>query len=228
MKRLICLLVGAWLLCAAPVLSQATPPTSGGSNPGDTVRAVSEAVQAIGALPVILLLVVLILAGIVVFFVVAALRLGNPLVSTVQKLIASRDDLQRENTEKEREAASFRARTAEAQERMVVILAEVETRTEAKNSRSEAVSTINQHVDTSVKPIKEAADKTLTTLSEVELRLNELATKSDLQEEIKPLRASIEQLREAIEKQLLKPLALEVPPVEDTPRSTPLAPDTLN
>lgn len=174
------------------------------------VRDVTEATQTLGILTVVILVVLAVMVGVVVFFVIAALRLGLPLVNTVTKLISSRDELQKSADEQERRADEYRAKTAqsmqlaaEAQERTVAALTNLETKTEATQGRANAVTSLQAHFDESVKPIREAADKALNTISDVEKRLDTLATKLDLQAEIGPLRESIEGLRLTIERQLV-------------------------
>lgn len=236
MKRLtpLCFFAFVLLALSLPAYGQSIP-TPAPPGTADTVRAASEAVQTIGALQVAMLLGILVLAAIVVFFVIAALRLGLPLVNTVQKLISSRDDLQRLNADQEREAASYRVRTAEAQEHSAAMQERtarilegldsalkkgVDAINEAnKDGRIELIKAVNTRIDgtekaltttlnTGMNAMQSQLTEAVSTLKDATERIKEFASKHDLVEALAPVTKELTELRvklTAVEERLFPP-----------------------
>lgn len=223
MKRLVLFFALVLLTGIVPVYAQTATPNAP-NIPSSVVRDVAEATQTLGVMTVVILVALAVLVGIVVFFIIGALRVSAPLLTTIQKLIASRDDLQRETDEKERRQDEYRAQTAqsmklaaEAQERTVNVLLNLETRKEAQDGRKTAVETITEHTDGALKPLAEQIDGIIKLLvadqQEQARRANALDGKVD--EAIRELR----QLKTAILKGDTNPL--DPSKVPDTDPATP-------
>lgn len=133
-----------FLLLAAPVTAQ--PATPSPSN-GTIVSEIIDATQTLGILTVVILFVVGILALIVIFFVIAAGRLGTPLLGALNKANEARDELQEKLFHRLEAGDLERAKTADINSRTVGKLSELETRSEAQQARGDAVSAINRHTD---------------------------------------------------------------------------------
>jgi hypothetical protein len=203
----LCFFALALLTGGVPVSAQQGTPVPPASSAQAIVSDVIEATQTLGILTVVVLVALGILAAIVVIVLVIAWKGISPLLSTIKSLNDAREDLQSELFKRLEAGDKERAKTAEINERTVNTLTTFETRTEAQAARSTAVEQITAHTENAVQPIKEAADKTLTTITEVERQLKTLATKAELQEAIRPIQESMEKLRETIETQLINPPA---------------------
>lgn len=224
MRRIASLIIGALLITAAPVFAQApTIPTT--PNSPSIVGEVAQATQTLGVLTVVVLVVVFVLAAIVGFFVVAALRLGAPLVQTVQKLLAAlqdanvaRDRIQgtldrRLADEEEAERSSTRLRvmaaetqkqTAAAQERTANILSDLETKPEASAGRKSVIETITQHVSEDGDKTREQLQAVVEKVIEAKQTAEKAATVEDLNKVLKPVLDKFDELsvtvRDAIRK----------------------------
>ncbi len=111
----------------------------------------------------------------------------------------------------EQEADAYRRGTVEAQVKVATILSDMETRTEAFKRQQEIqansdrnTASINAHITETVRPVAEAANQTLATLSKLEAQYDTLVTKTGLAEQLKPLEQNIHDLRQIIENELLK------------------------
>lgn len=185
------------------------------------IQDVAEVTETLGILTVVVLTALGILAVIVIIVLLVAWKGLSPLLGTIKSLNDARGDLQEQLFKRLESGDKERARTAEINERTVNTLSEIETRKEAEAARTDAVTAINQHTDSAVNPIKEAADKTLTTISEIEQQLRTIATTAVTKEEfsaaICKVQESMESLRKVVEATLL--VDLTPPALADAPSS---------
>lgn len=173
MHRIALILLSMMLIVAPVAAQQATPAPSGQTLVGEVV----DATQTLGILTVVILAVLGILAAVVLIVVLIAWRGLSPLLGTIKSLNTAREDLQAQLFERLESGDKERARTAEINERTVSRLGEIETRTEAQQSRQTAVEEINTHTDEAVKPIVRASDDTLSELRELREQFKTLITK---------------------------------------------------
>lgn len=196
------------LIAAAPIAAQLSPTP----NPQTVVGEVAQATQTLGILTVVVLVVLSVLALIVVFFVVAALRLGLPLVNVLQSAGERADRLQsildrklEEDDAAEKSSAKLRVlsaetqkQTAAAQERTAHILSDLETKNEASAGRKGAVDAITQYVtedgDKTRMELQAVAEKVI----EAKETAQKAATVEDLNKVLQPVLAKFDELSEEV------------------------------
>lgn len=235
MKRLTPTFFALVLLTSiVPVYAQtATPSAPSGDAVARAADALTDSVERIGINAFVPAVVSLIALVIVLVLLLVVYRYGaKPFLDNTQAERVARQEERQERLEAQRELSALRERQAAAEERriaaqerqaeleekMVARLKELEPADEAKQGRKDAVTEIDTHIDGAIKPVKEAAEKMVTTISEIEKQLQDMAstvvTKEEFGKAIGVVQESMEKLRIVVETTLLTETPLPAPSAE--------------
>lgn len=187
------------LLTALPLAAQAVPtsPPSASS----LVAELSNAVEANGTFAAVLMGVVVIMAGVVIFLIMSV-RVGlKPLLDANTNASNRAKDAQEamidmqervlkwqeEQYRREAEVARTRQLQAEALERTVTLMANVETRGEAELARASAVQSINSHTDTIVQSLQQSVERACQDVQAIQDALQDKVSQTDLNNGLQPV-----------------------------------------
>jgi predicted DNA-binding protein YlxM (UPF0122 family) len=207
------LTMGVLLLTVSPVLAQAPVPTPSPASGTSVVTELTNASQSFGVISVLLFIIMMGLIGLVLLgakYVLLPLITAN---TTQNQLLANTQAL---STQALLDGAKSQRTIAETNERSLALMASLETHQQADTSRSEVLTDIKEHIDTSLKPIYQKLDEVVKSLEELRASL---ATQPVAKEIVNPMTEKLDDVLRQL--QALQKASSE--PASATPPSTHIA-----